>query len=96
MNKNLYEDRTIPESYADLAGAVCAQAVKDYKTAYRLVAAGKREHKDSTVQALENFFRSEWFTQLIGGTVNGEMVIQEVQKQCRRTSRTTSKAISRP
>lgn len=27
--------RSIAESYADLAGAICAQAVEDYRTAYK-------------------------------------------------------------
>ena len=86
--KDLYEDRTIKEAYADLAGAICAQAVKDLKTAYRAVMAGKKTREDSTVQTLEKFFRSEWFVQLIGGAIDGETVIQEVQRRCRRTSRT--------
>ena len=90
MYKNrLTDDRSIKESYQDLAGAICAQAVKDYMSAYKAVLSGRRERRDSTVQTMEKFFRSEWFVMLIGGAIDGEMVIQEVRKKCRRTSRTT-------
>ena len=79
--KPLLEDRTIPEAYADLAGAICAQAVADYRVAYTAKLAGKKT-MDSTVATLEKFFRSEWFVWLIRGNLSGEMVISEVQKQC--------------
>lgn len=78
---SLMEDRTISEAYADLAGAICAQAVNDYRTAYMGKLAGHRT-MDSTVATLEKFFRSEWFVWLIRGNLSGEMVISEVRKQC--------------
>lgn len=86
-NQRLTQDRNIDEAYADLAGAICAQAVLDYRSAYKALISG-RETMRSTVSTLERFFLSEWFQWLIQGNLTGEMVIEEVQKQCR-TSKTT-------
>lgn len=74
--------RTIEESYAVLAGAICEKAYKDLVAGYR-----SHGRSDSTVRYLEKFFRSEWFLLLTNGTVDGEMVIQEARKRCRKSRR---------
>ncbi len=84
------EPRSIAESYADLAGAICAEAVKEYRTAYKMYLDGHLGQA-SHCRTLEKFFRGEWFDFLMGGAVSGEMVIQEVRKQC-----LTSKNICAP
>lgn len=84
------EDRSIAESYADLAGAICAEAVKEYRTAYKMYLDGHLGQA-SHCRTLEKFFRGEWFDFLMNGAVSGEMVIQEVRKQC-----LTSKNICAP
>ena len=78
------EDRTIKESYADLAGAIIAQAIKDYRSALKSVMDG-RTQRQGEVESLEKFFRSEWFIWLINGQITGEYCIAEVQKQCKKT-----------
>lgn len=69
---------SIEEAYASLAGAICAKAYQD-------LVLGLRWHgeNDSTVKQIERFFRSEWFTFLTDGKVDGEMVIQEAHR-CRK------------
>lgn len=78
----LKEDRTIEESYQDLAGAICEQAVKDYRRALMLFKFDESQH--FAKERLEKFFRSDWFTLLVGGSVSGDMVIEEVRKQCKK------------
>lgn len=80
------EDRTIEEAYADLAGAIIGQAIKDYRSALKSVLAG-RIQRQGEVDTLEKFFRSDWFVWLIDGKITGEYCIAEVQKQCRKTLR---------
>lgn len=84
-NRFLTHDRTIEEAYADLAGAVIGQAIKDYRLALKAYIRGDEKRK-SELSTLEKFFRSEWFVWLIDGKITGEYCIAEVQKQCR-TSR---------
>ena len=84
------EPRSIAESYADLAGAICAEAVKEYRTAYKMYLDGHLGQA-SHCRTLEKFFRGEWFDFLMNGAVSGEMVIQEVRRQC-----LTSKNICAP
>lgn len=84
------EPRSIAESYADLAGAICAEAVKEYRTAYKMYLDGHLGQA-SHCRTLEKFFRGEWFDFLMNGAVDGEMVIQEVRRQC-----LTSKNICAP
>ena len=74
--------RTTTEAYADLAGAICEKAVKDYITYYRAVQAGNR-HVKTDVFLLEKFFRGEWFMQLTNGNIDGEYIIAEARKKCR-------------
>ena len=84
----LTQDRTIEESYADLAGAICAEAVREYMTAYKAFLAGSKKIR-TDLFLLESFFRSEWYLFLTQGAVDGEYIIEEAQKRCR-----TSKNIS--
>lgn len=77
--------RTVEEAYADLAGAICEQAYKDLKSAYRKYELDPKGYAGEVI-ILERFFRGEWFTFLIGGTIDGETVIKEARKRCK-TSR---------
>ena len=80
------QDRTVEESYRDLAGAIIGQAIKDYRSALKSVLTGN-EKRLGEVKTLEEFFRSDWFVWLIDGKITGEYCIAEVQKQCRMTLR---------
>lgn len=63
-------------AYERLKGAICEQAVKDYRAAILM--------RDRTRQEqLERFFRGEWFLWLMNDKIDGEYVIESVRKLCK-------------
>lgn len=62
--------------YELLCGAICKEAVNDYRYALLI---GDRQKQEK----LERFFRSEWFMWLVNDKVQGEYVIEKVREQCR-------------
>lgn len=67
---------TSVNGYELLCGAICKEAVNDYRAALLL------EDKERQ-EKLERFFRSDWFVFLVNDKVQGEFVIEKVRKQCR-------------
>lgn len=72
------ESREIGVAYESLCGAICEQAVKDYRAALLLGKKGKAHR-----ERIERFFRGQWFMWLVNGRVEGEFVIEKVREQCR-------------
>lgn len=72
------EQRQIGVALEALCGAICEQAVKDYRAALLLGKKGKAHQ-----EKLEKFFRSQWFMWLTNGKIEGEFVIEKVREQCR-------------
>ena len=75
----------VEQGYQQLAGAICEQAVDDYRLALIMAKEGGKKHREK-VLALERFFRSDWFRALTRENIDGEWVIRRVQERCR-TSR---------
>lgn len=69
-------DETFVNGYELLCGAICKEAVIDYRAALLLNDKKKQEK-------LERFFRSEWFMWLVNDNIQGEFVIEKVREQCR-------------
>lgn len=68
------------DPYEKLAAAVVMQAVKDYRSALRAVRKSPSSHfARSQKEALERFFRSEWYLFLTD--IDGEMVIERIRKE---------------
>lgn len=72
-------------AYEWLKGAICEQAVKDYRAAIL------RQDRKKT-ERLEQFLRGEWFMRLTNDNIDGEFVIERVREQCR-TSNNSSRRI---
>ena len=86
------ETMTIEQAYAQLAGAICEQAVKDYHVALALAKEGGKRFIGECA-SLERFFRSDWFATLTRENVDGEWVIEKVREKCK-TSKNISGLIS--
>lgn len=67
-------------AYERLKGAICEQAVKDYRAAIL------RQNRKNA-EKLERFFRGEWFLWLMNDKIDGEFVIERVREQCRMSNR---------
>ncbi|MGN0241917.1 MAG: hypothetical protein ACI4CS_09545 [Candidatus Weimeria sp.] len=68
------------DPYEKLAAAVVMQAVKDYRSALRSVRKSPSSRfARSQREALERFFRSEWY--LLLTDIDGEMVIERIRKE---------------
>lgn len=80
------EIMTVEQGYQQLAGAICEQAVHDYRVALILAKEGGRKFAEK-VREIERFFRSDWFRRLTRENIDGEWVIKEVQRQCRTSRR---------
>ena len=68
------------DAYENLGNAIILQAVKDYREALRKHS--KRSRYDPAVQTInevERFFRSEWFSQLT--SLDGEMLIRKLKAE---------------
>lgn len=66
------------DNYIDLAHAIVMQAVKDYRSALRVL--GRKPNDGPAIyrrMALEKFFRSEWFEQLAG--IDPERLIVDLE-----------------
>ena len=66
--------------YEELAQAIILQAVKDYREALRKHS--KRSIYDPAIQTInevERFFRSEWFSQLT--SLDSEMLIRKLKAE---------------
>lgn len=72
------ENREIGVAYEAICGAICEQAVKDYRAALLLGKKAKAQR-----ERIERFFRGQWFMWLVNGRVEGEFVIEEVRRQCK-------------
>lgn len=67
-------------NYENLANAVILQAVKDYRVALKCQRANPRNRTAAADKdAIERFFRSQWFTVLT--SVDGEMLIRSLQME---------------
>lgn len=67
-------------AYERLKGAICEQAVKDYRAAILM--------RDRTRQEqLERFFRGDWFLWLVNDKIDGEYVIERVRELCKMSKR---------
>lgn len=68
------------DPYEKLAAAVVMQAVKDYRKALRACRKSPPSHYvKSQREALERFFRSDWF--LLLTDLDGEMVLERLRKE---------------
>lgn len=68
------------DPYENLAGTIILQAVKDYREALRKHS--KRSRYDPAIQTInevERFFRSEWFSQLT--SLDSEMLIRKLKAE---------------
>lgn len=73
------------EGIDNLKEAIVMQAVKDYRKAlYEVRKArlprSKREILRRICHECESFFRSDWFSQLTSGEIDGERVIEEIRR----------------
>lgn len=71
------------DPYEKLANAIIIQAVKDYRAALRSCRKSPSSHfARSQREALEKFFRSDWF--LLLTDLDGEMVLERLRKEVSR------------
>ena len=78
MKKNIENDTLDP--YRALANAIILQAVKELRTAYRLLARnGTDASRKYRATELENFFYSPWYRILT--TVDGDMVVRFLRQE---------------
>lgn len=78
MKKNIENDTLDP--YRALANAIVLQAVKELRTAYRLlVRNGTDASRKYRVLELEKFFYSPWYRILT--TVDGDMVVRHLRQE---------------
>lgn len=66
-----------------LAGAVVAQAVRDYESAYKLFL--RCGEKSRMMKELRLFFTSPWFD--VFADADGEMVMRLIEKKCEKRKR---------
>lgn len=72
--KHDYEGRE--SSYKKLAAAIILQAVRDYRRA----ACNRKNAEDSyTIESIERFFRSRWFSIL--SDMDGEQCLKQLQQE---------------
>ena len=77
-------ERRPDDQWTQLADAIVAKAVEDYRKALK----GKGHHKKpaaAIVAECERFFRSQWFTTL--SPLDGEVVIQKISTSCEKDRR---------
>lgn len=75
-------------AYELLKGAICEQAVKDYRAAIL--------RRDRTKQEqLERFFRGQWFLWLVNDEIDGDFVIERVREQCKTSRRSSNRTFPR-
>ena len=68
------------DPYERLASAIVLQAVKDYRKALKTLQMNpKSRSAKADKNALEHFFRSQWYTCLT--SVDGEMLIEKHQEE---------------
>lgn len=68
------------DPYEQLANAIVLQAVKDYRKALKTLQMNpKSRSAKADKNALERFFRSQWYTFLT--SVDGEMLIEKLQEE---------------
>lgn len=70
------------DPYEELANAIALQAVKDYRSANKKLARGRRNYEAERMR--ENslrFFRSAWFSMLTD--INPEFLIERLDKEVR-------------
>ena len=67
-------------NYENLANAIVLQAVKDFRTALKALAANPRNRKAlADKEDAERFFRSQWFTELT--SIDGEKLMRSLEKE---------------
>ncbi len=68
------------DRYEDLANAIVLQAVKDYRDSLKRLK--KYPNKDTdlfTIQEVEQFFRSDWYSTLT--TIDPEILIRKLKEE---------------
>ncbi len=68
------------DRYEDLANAIVLQAVKDYRDSSKRLK--KYPNKDTdlfTIQEVEQFFRSDWYSTLT--TIDPEILIRKLKEE---------------
>lgn len=65
------------KTWCELANAIIARAVEDYRLALKGNRISKHSAVNETIKECEKFFRSEWF--MILTNVNGEMLIEKLK-----------------
>ncbi|MBQ9631607.1 MAG: hypothetical protein IJV04_01635 [Lachnospiraceae bacterium] len=79
MVKNKGHTEDIIWAYEGLANAVVIQACKDYRRALRRIRRNRKAEEALTEkEAIERFFRSNWFGVLTG--IDPEMLIRKLQE----------------
>ena len=74
------EDRGERGCWEDLAGAVVAEAVEEYRAARRrLRRCPACDRAARKMESLERFFRGRWFAQLTD--LNGEALLRDLRKE---------------
>ncbi len=68
------------EGYQELANAVVMQAVKDWRSAVRVLKKRPRHEKAKAMKAeCERFFKSSWFAALTD--VDGKMILRKLKRE---------------
>lgn len=66
------------DRYEKLKNAVVQQAAEDYAAAFMGNPVGGKD-ADDMMRECAAFFRSEWYEQLVNGTVNGEWLVRNLK-----------------
>lgn len=60
------------DPYEKLANAIIAQAATDYR---------KKLRCHESTRAIENFFHSDWFVKLSGGSVDPDFILKRLRRE---------------
>lgn len=73
-------DKDIQKGYEDLANAIILQAIRDYRSALRVLHKYPNDRAAQyQVKDIERFFRSEWFSVLTGACP--EQIIRKLKAE---------------
>lgn len=66
------------DAFENLRNAIIQQAAEDYATAFMGNGTGGKAPED-VMSECEKFFRSDWYEELTGGTIDGEWLIKTIK-----------------